>query len=68
VEFEKVYEKVQWIFMLGVLQRNFSQILVGWVKQIIRRYRINTNGTPGVYFRTCKGLIEGRRLFIFIAV
>jgi len=41
VEFEKVYDKVQWIFMLEVLQRNFSQILVDLVKQIIRRYSGN---------------------------
>jgi len=41
VEFEKVYDKVQWIFMLEVLQRKFSQILVDLVKQIIRRYSGN---------------------------
>lgn len=62
LDFEKAYDKVQWGFMMEVLEKkNFPVKWIGWMKQVIegRRVGIIVIGQPGNFFRTYKGLRQG---------
>jgi hypothetical protein len=59
IDFEKAYDKVQWPFLMEVLEKKkFPPKWIEWVHQIVSRGRvgIDINGEPGEFFRTYKGL------------
>jgi hypothetical protein len=62
LDFEKVYDKVLWPFLMEVLERKFFPVKwIEWIQQVVTggRVGINLNGDPGNFFRTFKGLREG---------
>lgn len=59
LDFEKAYDKVQWSFLVEVLQNKaFPELWIKWMMQVVENGRvgINLNGKPGNYFKIHKGL------------
>jgi hypothetical protein len=66
LDFKKAYDKVQWSFMLEVLEKKkFPPKWIEWIYQIVSggRVGIDFNGEPGEFFRTYKCLRQGGSLF-----
>jgi hypothetical protein len=62
LDFEKAYNKVQWLLLLEVLEKkNFPSRWIQWTKQVVSggKLGINLNGEPRGYFKTYKGLRQG---------
>ena len=62
IDFEKVYDKVKWNFLLQTLRlKGFSSKWIEWIKSFISggSVAINVNDEIGPYFQTKKGLRQG---------
>jgi hypothetical protein len=62
LDFEKAYNKVQWLLLLEVLEKkNFPSRWIQRTKQVVSggKLGINLNGEPRGYFKTYKGLRQG---------
>jgi hypothetical protein len=62
LDFEKVYDKVSWHFLQGVMRnKGFCERWIDWTLKAVSggRVAINLNGELGHYFRSYKGLRQG---------
>uniref|UniRef100_A0A453EC45 Reverse transcriptase domain-containing protein n=1 Tax=Aegilops tauschii subsp. strangulata TaxID=200361 RepID=A0A453EC45_AEGTS len=62
LDFEKVYDKVNWDFLLECHKlRGFNETWCGWINQILRNgtVSIKLNNGVGPYFRSVKGVRQG---------
>lgn len=62
LDFEKVYDKVNWKFLEDVLRRkNFDEHWIGWILRVVQggKVAVNLNGELGNYFRSFKSLRQG---------
>src|SRR6266498_1326584 len=62
IDFEKVYDKVKWPFLLQTLRmKGFSPKWCSWVQSFISggSVAVNVNNEIGHYFQTRKGLRQG---------
>ena len=74
LDFEKAYDKVDWVFLLNsVRQRGFDEKWCGWIKQVISggTVSVKLNNQIGPYFVSHKGVRQGDPLspilFNFVA-
>ncbi|CAL1378948.1 unnamed protein product [Linum trigynum] len=62
VDMEKAYDRVEWTFLLTILEKlGFSSVWVGWIQECLRSasFLVMMNGTPSVYFTASRGLRQG---------
>jgi hypothetical protein len=66
LDFDKAYDKVQWSFLMEVMEREkIPAKWRRWIQDVLSggRVGINFNGEPGEFFRTHKGLRQGDPVF-----
>ncbi|CAL1366863.1 unnamed protein product [Linum trigynum] len=62
VDMEKAYDRVEWPFLLAVLDKmGFNSIWQGWVHECLRSatFSVLMNGTPSGFFGSSRGLRQG---------
>jgi hypothetical protein len=65
LDYEKVYDKVNWEFLLDILaKRGFGGKWIRWIKAILCRGSVGLtiNNVEGEFFQTGKGLRQGGHL------
>jgi hypothetical protein len=69
LDYEKTYDKVNWVFLLDVLEkRGFGARRMGWIKEILYRgsVGVTVNNMEGEFFETGKGLMQGDPLSLIL--
>ncbi|CAL1358706.1 unnamed protein product [Linum trigynum] len=62
VDMEKAYDRVEWPFLLAVLDKmGFSSVWQGWIHECLRSssFSVLMNGTPSGFFTASRGLRQG---------
>ncbi|CAL1376389.1 unnamed protein product [Linum trigynum] len=62
VDMEKAYDRVEWPFLLAVLDKmGFNSVWKGWIQECLRStsFSVLMNGTPSGYFSPSWGLRQG---------
>ncbi|CAL1395838.1 unnamed protein product [Linum trigynum] len=62
VDMEKAYDRVEWPFLLAVLEKmGFSSVWRGWIHECLRSssFSVLMNGSPSGYFTASRGLRQG---------
>ncbi|CAL1360466.1 unnamed protein product [Linum trigynum] len=62
VDMEKAYDRVEWPFLLAVLDKmGFNSVWQGWINECLRSssFSVLMNGTPSSYFTASRGLCQG---------
>jgi Reverse transcriptase (RNA-dependent DNA polymerase) len=69
IDFEKVFDRVNWFFLIETLQgRGFRSKWIRWIQNILDESKtcINFNGELGPYFHCKRGVMQGDLLSPFI--
>ncbi|CAL1402069.1 unnamed protein product [Linum trigynum] len=62
VDMEKAYDRVEWPFLLALLNKmGFNSVWQGWIHECLRSssFSVLVNGTPSRYFMPTRGLRQG---------
>ncbi|CAL1353552.1 unnamed protein product [Linum trigynum] len=62
VDMEKAYDRIEWPFLLAVLDKmGFSSVWQGWIHECLRSssFSVLMNGTPSGYFTASRDLRQG---------